>query len=959
MTRKENIYKVLEDLCNGLTKEKLENGYAGFDATTIGKKAGIDRSNTSRELNSLVAEKKVVKIKGRPVRFLTRSRTEEILGRVLSDREYEIDSFSALFKINADYSIPSPFTIDKPPALEDLTDMGEDVFDGIIGSKGSLELAIKQAKAAILYPPRGLHTMLTGPTGVGKTTFAETMYKYAKQMGRIGSDARFVIFNCSEYAENPQLILSQLFGYVRGAFTGADREKPGLVEKANRGILLLDEIHRLPPEGQEMLFLLMDKNVYRRLGETDNQRKANVLIIGATTEDINSTMLKTFLRRIPMVIKLPPISERPLTERFELIKMFFRDEMKSVKVPIKVYRDVIKALLLYDCQGNVGQLKADIQLLCARGFLDYKTGEKTEIYIEPSLLPDYIYDGLLNQQQKREELLNLLHFGDRTYYEFISATGDSVTSRDESGISSFIYKEIGEKYEMYMEKGFSQEHISRLIKDDIKHYLERLLKKCNAEKNMPGKQELFKIVSPRVYNAVELALRSAEKKLNKTFDKKVVIGLAMHVSALMERMAERHTFYHTELDKIAINNPDEFNAARLIRSILEQELGVDIPKEEIGFIAMLLSASNAPNQDKSKKIGVVVLSHGRNTATSIADVVNTLLCTEHCKAVDMPLDMKVDEALEKTIEVVKQADEGKGVLLLVDMGSLIAFSEIITKRTGINTRSVEMVSTPLVLEAVRKSFFPEMTLDILAEEIKTTSPYLGRIITDNIKGRAEVAGSKTIITTCVTGEGTAVKISQLLKNTLPEIADYNIALKPMNINKYQEYNYNPDNKEYIIAVVGTIDLQIPNVPFIGVDELITGDGFKRIERIIYGIDGGVTSRKHAEPNIIIKMLRDSLMFLDPEKAYNLANDSFKYIAEKNKLENVRRLHICYIFHTCFMMERVIKNDAMPYKNVEKLLEEKPDLYKVIKSALSPIEDTFEIKIPDTEIGYVMDIFDTQ
>ena len=72
--------------------------------------------------------------------------------------------------------------------------------------------------------------------------------------------------------------------------------------------------------------------------------------------------------------------------------------------------------------------------------------------------------------------MNLLHFGDRTYYEFISATGDSVTSRDESGISSFIYKEIGEKYEMYMEKGFSQEHISRLINDDIKHYLEAVEK---------------------------------------------------------------------------------------------------------------------------------------------------------------------------------------------------------------------------------------------------------------------------------------------------------------------------------------------------------------------------------------------------------------------------------------------------------------------------------------------------
>ena len=90
------------------------------------------------------------------------------------------------------------------------------------------------------------------------------MYEYAKYMNLIQPEAKFGVFNCAEYAENPQLLMSQLFGYKKGAFTGALTDKPGLVELADEGILFLDEIHR-PADGQEMLFLLMDKWIYRRL----------------------------------------------------------------------------------------------------------------------------------------------------------------------------------------------------------------------------------------------------------------------------------------------------------------------------------------------------------------------------------------------------------------------------------------------------------------------------------------------------------------------------------------------------------------------------------------------------------------------------------------------------------------------------------------------------------------------
>src|SRR5699024_11671568 len=96
-------------------------------------------------------------------------------------------------------------------------------------------------------------------------------------------------------------------------------------------------------------------------------------------------------------------------------------------------------------------------------------------------------------------------------------------------------------------------------------------------------------------------------------------------------------------------------------------------------------------------------------------------------------------------------DEGKGVLLLVDMGSLTAFSEIIFKKTNIMTSSIENISTPLVIEAVRKSFLPEMTLNKLVEELEVVNPYIGRGITHSIKNKTNISKPKIIFTTCITG----------------------------------------------------------------------------------------------------------------------------------------------------------------------------------------------------------------
>ena len=182
---------------------------------------------------------------------------------------------------------------------------GKDPFSSLIGFDGSLRYQVEQCKAAIRYPPNGIPILITGPTGSGKSFLAQIMFEYAIQQKIINPDAPFLIFNCAEYANNQELLSANLFGYIKGAFTGADQDFKGVLEEADGGYLFLDEIHRLPPEGQEKLFLFMDKGIFRRVGETRGWRKARVRFIFATTEKTETFLIGTFLRRIPIAIRIP------------------------------------------------------------------------------------------------------------------------------------------------------------------------------------------------------------------------------------------------------------------------------------------------------------------------------------------------------------------------------------------------------------------------------------------------------------------------------------------------------------------------------------------------------------------------------------------------------------------------------------------------------------------------------
>ncbi len=406
MLRKDRVFEALRLLCAQRPAQgSVLRRHAGFSAEEVAARAVVDRTNASRDLNLLALDSENGKRRN--------DRNGLPSAQKVFSHSTDAPGASTIVSAEPRLVVQEP---GKLPAVVASIQVGAVAtsFETLIGSDEGLKVAIQQAKAAMLYPPHGLHTLLCGPSGVGKTTFARLMHAFALELEALPADAPFISFNCADYAANPQLLMAHLFGVVRGAYTGADRDRKGLVEQAHRGILFLDEVHRLPPEGQEMLFHLMDRERFRRLGEI-TERHSSLLLLAATTEDAGTALLPTFRRRIPMTINLPDLGERSITERYELLRAFFTTECSSIGANIHVEPQVLRALLLYECPGNVGQLRTDVQLACAHAYLEYRTGNLLDLNVHLGLLPDHVRVGLLRTAELHRILEPVLHLLEATH----------------------------------------------------------------------------------------------------------------------------------------------------------------------------------------------------------------------------------------------------------------------------------------------------------------------------------------------------------------------------------------------------------------------------------------------------------------------------------------------------------------------------------------------------------------
>jgi len=243
-------------------------------------------------------------------------------------------------------------------------------FDSIVGQSKPLIEAISLARKVA---PLDTAVLLTGETGTGKEVFATAIHQGSKRAGK-----NFVALNCSALGKD--ILESELFGYRQGAFTGAGKDKKGLLEEADGGTLFLDEIGEMPLELQAKLLRVLETSEFIKLGDTRPQR-SDFRLIAATNKDLKAESDEhrfrsdLYFRLNVFQVRLPALRER--VKDIPLLAAYYVQQA-AAKVNSRTPQlaaDFLEVLQAYQWPGNIRELKNIIEravILCENGVL---TGE--------------------------------------------------------------------------------------------------------------------------------------------------------------------------------------------------------------------------------------------------------------------------------------------------------------------------------------------------------------------------------------------------------------------------------------------------------------------------------------------------------------------------------------------------------------------------------------------------------
>ncbi|WP_370900639.1 sigma-54-dependent transcriptional regulator [Chryseobacterium gossypii] len=296
-------------------------------------------------------------------------------------------------------------------------------FSQIIGTSPAILQAKKLAEKVALTDAT---VLLTGETGTGKEVFANAIHEGSERKKN-----NFVAINCSAFSKD--ILESELFGHKQGAFTGAVKDKKGLVEEANGGTLFLDEIGEMPLELQAKLLRVLETKEYIKMGETKASR-SDFRLIAATNRNLGDEIKQgsfredLYFRLNVFEITLPPLRERK--EDLKALAKNFIDTFcrKLHLTSVQVSPEYYKALEKNDWKGNIRELRNTVErslilmdnnTLNAESLPCYSerdTAEKEDSLSIKSLEKEHIQKVLKYTRGNKAEAARLLEIGIATLY---------------------------------------------------------------------------------------------------------------------------------------------------------------------------------------------------------------------------------------------------------------------------------------------------------------------------------------------------------------------------------------------------------------------------------------------------------------------------------------------------------------------------------------------------------------
>ena len=250
--------------------------------------------------------------------------------------------------------------------------------------------------------------LITGESGVGKDVLARYIHAHSSR-----ASAAFVALNCAGLSE--PLIESELFGHVRGSFTGAHRDKAGRLQLAHRGTVFLDEIGEMSPRMQALLLRFLESGEIQQVGSESVVARSDVRVISATNRDLTTMVAEGHFREDLLYrIKVAHLHVPPLRERPEDIPPLVEHAIRHAGVACTVTPEAMDVLSRYSWPGNVRELQNVVEQIASL----LPPGSSVGVDDLPGTLVGRVLDTVAPSRERRRQ------FADDIYEALVSGTYD-------------------------------------------------------------------------------------------------------------------------------------------------------------------------------------------------------------------------------------------------------------------------------------------------------------------------------------------------------------------------------------------------------------------------------------------------------------------------------------------------------------------------------------------------------
>lgn len=790
-----------------------------------------------------------------------------------------------------------------------LSEEAEQVFKRLIGYDQSLKDAVAGAKATILYPKGKPSILIIAQRGCGAHYFAETVFEFAVKSGVVKNREALLVFDCKAYQENPDYRQKLLFG---------TEDEVGILNQSEDGMLFINHIDMLPAYER------------RRLLST----KERGILICRTDLSVDQEIYHSLQERTDFEIKLPNLNERSMEERFQLIQSFLCDEIKNIGKNLEMDSNILSALLLYESDDNVTGLKKDIHTGCVNCYARKGSSKNKFIEILLSDFPTYVRKGLIYSKTHKEELEELV--SEQYVYAFTHSTMLKKQAQ-KSEEKRDIYQLIDDRKKKYKKQEIEEEeidaYVSIALKEDFQKYYNELSGKI-SNRNM-----LENIIANKMIEHVDLFLKKAEETFQIKYDEKIMCALCLHMNSALIRNESKQRVSNEEIVQMTVSYPQEYQLAQEFILETEEVFHTRLNVDEIVFVMMFLLEERVT---KKQQVVTLIAMHGDHSAQEVVKTVNILSNENNTYAFNLPLDQNMKEAYEDFKKEIIRIDQGKGIILIYDMGSLRTMAESIAAETNIDIRFVESPITLIGVACSNK-----------ASEEKGIEEIYG-YLQENFKTAAysrNYDGSNKIVVITSKSEIEAEKIQRFINENM---SWNNVKIRRIvAANEGQLYSMIDSIAEEgeIVGIVGDYDPLLHQYQFIDVNQLMKSEKSNLDDYIQTQNELGKTGITET-----YEYLEENFKELDMAKVKVYLDDFMNKVQDLLKVRLDENKKIGLIIHIVCLLDRIRQKYTPSISFIASgVIDKNKEMVSEVKKLLGPIENEFNVYINDTEIATIITI----